>query len=272
MMVCSSFFRAGTVACASSEKLEIVRSGVPIEGLPKEIQGLKIGVMSDFHAGAFDNRENILQSIAIINAEKPDLVALLGDYMDCLSSRARENVEKGAYVFEALKRLRAPLGIYAVLGNHDHGLDANYVQNKLSAISAVILDNESVTLDNGIAVAGVDDLLKSHADPLKATQNISEKYTTILLSHNPDVNLQLRGEERVNLVISGHTHGGQVRIPLINWAPWFACSGKSYRGPTGLIRETAGHWTFITKGIGTSVLPIRVACRPDVGILHLFRA
>ena len=218
-MIYSSFVLAGTVACAYSRKLEVVRSEVPIKRLPKESEGFKIGVMSDFHAGAFDNRENIFRSIAIMNREKPDLVALLGDYMDGYFNRSRENVEKRTYIFEALKRLKAPFGLYAVLGNHDHRIGADYVHNKLSAVSAVILGNESVTLDNGIAVAGVNDLCRSHADPLKATQDIGKKYTTILLSHNPDVNLQLRGKERVRLVISGHTHGGQVRIPFINWAP-----------------------------------------------------
>ena len=271
-MVYSGLFLTGTVACASSKKLEIVRSEVPIRGLPKEIEGFKIGVMSDFHAGAFDNKENIFQSIAIINAEKPDLIALLGDYIDADFSHSRENVARRAYIFEALKRLKAPLGLYAVLGNHDHYIAAEYFQNKLAEISAVILDNESVTLDNGIAVAGVDDLLRSHADPLKATQGLSKECTTILLSHNPDVNFQLTGKERVSLVISGHTHGGQVRVPMINWAPWVPCSGKKYKGPTGLIRESTGHWTFITKGIGTSVLPIRLACPPDIGILSLRRA
>ena len=271
-MVYSSVFLTGAVSCFSSRRLEIVRADLPIKGLPREADGFKIGVMSDFHAGAFDNKEIIFESIAIINAEKPDLVTLLGDYMDAQFSRAHENILKRAYVFDALKKLKAPLGIYAVLGNHDHWINAEYVRSRISEIPAVILDNESVALDNGIVVAGVDDLIKSHADPLKATRDLSKKSTTILLSHSPDINLQLRGEEGVSLVISGHTHGGQVRIPFTNWAPWVPCHGKKYRGPSGLLAETTGHWTFITKGIGTAVLPIRLACPPDIGILRLRRA
>jgi predicted MPP superfamily phosphohydrolase len=265
-MVYSSFLLTGAAACFSSKRTEIVRADLFLKELPKEADGLKIGVMSDFHAGAFNNEQSILNSIATINAEKPDLVALLGDYID-----AHNNVKKRAYVFDALKELKPPLGIYAVLGNHDHWIDAEYVQEKLQELPAVVLNNEGLTLDNGIGVAGVDDLLESHADPLKATRDLSKKSTKILLSHNPDVNLQLRGEERVSLVISGHTHGGQIRIPFSNWAPWVPCSGKKYKGPSGLIREKRGHWTFITKGIGTAVLPIRLACPADIGIVYLRR-
>ena len=115
--------------------------------------------MSDFHAGAFNNEQSILRSIATINAEKPDLVALVGDYID-----AHNNVEKRDYIFDALKKLQPPLGVYAVLGNHDHWIDAEYVQKKLQELPAVVLNNEGLTLDNGIGVAGVDDLLESHAE------------------------------------------------------------------------------------------------------------
>jgi hypothetical protein len=91
-----------------------------------------------------------------------------------------------------------------------------------------------------------------------------------MLSHNPDVNKQLTDGDQVTLVISGHTHGGQIRIPVVNRAPWIPCSRK-YRGTSGLIRETQHRWTFITKGVGTFFVPIRVACPPDVGIIRLTR-
>jgi predicted phosphodiesterase len=159
--------------------------------------------MSDFHSGASGKKENILRSITVINEEKPDLIVLLGDYTDAQSRHNSMNIEKRAYVFDILPRLEAPLGIYAVLGNHDHLIDAAFVEEQLSRPSAVILNNQSVALDNGLALAGVDDFMEGFPDPLKAVKKLSHKSTTILLSHNPDVNLQLRNDERVSLIISG---------------------------------------------------------------------
>ena len=268
-MIYSSVFFTSAAACVSSKQLDIVRTNLPIKGLPKEADGLKIGVMSDFHAGAFDNKEIILQSIAAINAEQPEIITILGDYMNAQTTRDSKSLEKNSYIFEALRSLVAPQGIYAVLGNHDHWIDAHFVQDKLSNLPAQILTNRNIILDNGLAMAGIDDLLKGSPDLRKAMANIPPETTTILLSHNPDVNLQLNDEARIRLVISGHTLGGQIRIPFAKWAPWVPCSLR-YR-QSGLIRETIERSTFVTKGIGTTIIPLRVACPADIAILRLLR-
>jgi len=260
----------GSAGYISSRRLEMVRQDVPVVGLPKRMEGLKIGVMSDFHAGAFVWKEDVLEAVRMVNDEKPDMVALLGDYVDGAYSHRPENVEKGAYVFDALKRLTAPLGIYAVLGNHDHWTSSAQVRRALSRVPVVLLDDQSLPLDTGLAVAGVDDFWEGPARPFKAIKELSRESVVILLSHNPDVNIHLRGEKSIRLVMSGHTHGGQIRIPFINRAPWVPCSRK-YRGASGLIREEEHRWTFITKGVGTFFLPIRLACPPDIGILRLRR-
>ena len=254
----------------SSKRIEKVHADVSLPGLPKQLDGLKIGVMADFHAGAFVTRKDILKAITAINEERPDLIALLGDYVDGAYSHTRRNVEKGSYVFDALQKLHAPLGTYAVLGNHDHWTDPKLVRNKLSRLPLVILNNQSIILKNGLAVAGVDDFWEGPSNPFQAIKNIDQESVILILSHNPDVNIQLKGDTRVRLVLSGHTHGGQIRIPLIHWAPWVPCS-KKYRGSSGLIRETEHRWTFITKGVGTFFLPVRLACAPDVGIVRLKR-
>lgn len=270
-IVYSGLAITGGLGYISSKRLEVIRADVPLAGLPKRLDGFKIGVMADFHAGAFTTRKHILRAVGMVNREKPDLIALLGDYVDSAYSHSRTDVEKGAYVFDCLQRLKARLGIYAVLGNHDHWTDAVLVRKKLSKLPLVILNNEGTSLDNGLAIAGVDDLWEGPAYPFKAIRHLDRESVIIMLSHNPDVNLQLRGDERVRVVMSGHTHGGQIRIPLINRALWAPCSGK-YRGPSGLLRETERRWTFITKGIGTFFIPIRLACPPDIGILRLRKA
>ena len=97
------------VGYVSSKRLEMVYADVPLAGLPKGLDGIKIGVMADFHAGAFTTKKDILQAINNINKERPDLIVLLGDYVDGAYSHSRKNVEKGSYVFDALQRLKAPL-------------------------------------------------------------------------------------------------------------------------------------------------------------------
>jgi predicted MPP superfamily phosphohydrolase len=249
----------GGVGYVSSKRLEMVRADIPLSGLPKELEGLRVGVLSDFHAGAFTTKNEIDRAVRMVSEENPHLIALLGDYVDGAYSHSPKNVEKGSYVFGALGSLNAPLGIYAVLGNHDHWTDADLVREKLSKLPVVTLNNQGVELDNGLAVAGVDDFWEGPSDALRALRDIRPDSVVLMLSHNPDVNIQLRGDRLVRLVISGHTHGGQIRVPFINWAPWVPCSTK-YRGSSGLIKETERRWTFITKGIGTFFVPIRIAC------------
>lgn len=260
----------GRVGYLSSKMLERVHADVPLVDLPKELDGLRVGVLSDFHAGAFTTKEDIDCAVRMVNEEDPHLVALLGDFVDGAYSHRPKNVEKGSFVFDALGSLKAPLGTYAVLGNHDHWTDANLVRKKLSMLPVVTLNNQGVTLDNGLAVVGVDDFWEGPSDALRALRNIKPESVVLMLSHNPDVNIQLRGDRLVRLVISGHTHGGQIRVPFVNWAPWVPCSMK-YKGSSGLIKETERRWTFITKGIGTFFVPIRLACPPDVAILRLRR-
>ncbi|MGD9074252.1 MAG: metallophosphoesterase [Desulfobacteraceae bacterium] len=264
----SSVAVIGGAGYISSRRLEIVRQDVPLSGLSRRLNGLRIGVMSDFHAGAFVHKKDIWESVRTMNHERPHLVALLGDFVDGGYNHSPKKVKKASYVFDALKGLKAPLGIFAVLGNHDHWTDARLVRKELSRIGVVVLDDRHVGLGHGLAVAGVDDFWEGPARPLKALGGLNSSASVILLSHNPDVNIQLGGEKRVRLVLSGHTHGGQIRIPLINRAPWVPCS-KKYRGTSGLIRETVHRSTFITKGVGTFFLPVRLACPPDIGILRL---
>jgi len=270
-MIYSGIAVAGGAGYVYSKRLEKVRSDVPIAGLPKRLDGLKIGVMSDFHAGAFTSEADILEAVSMVRRENPDLIVLLGDYVDGAYSHSPKNVEKGAFLFNVLKELKAPLGMYAVLGNHDHWTDAGLVRKRLSEVPLVILDNKGFPLDKGLAVAGVDDFWEGPAHAYKAIRNLSPESVILMLSHNPDINLQLRGDKTVRLVMSGHTHGGQIRIPFLKRAPWIPCSMK-YRGPSGLMRETEHRFTFITKGVGTFFVPIRLACPPDIGILRLRRA
>ena len=179
---------------------------------------------------------------------------------------------RGAYIFDALKKLKAPLGVYAVMGNHDHWTDAGLVRKELTKLPLSLLDNEGVDLDHGLSVAGVDDFWEGPANTLKAIRNLNPESVIVMLSHNPDVNLQMVEDDRVRLVISGHTHGGQIRIPVINQAPWIPCSWK-YRGSSGLHQRNGTPLDlYYKRGGKPSFVPVRLACPPDVGIIRLKRA
>jgi uncharacterized protein len=268
-MVYSSLALAGGIGYYSANKIEVIRQDVPVSGLPARLEGLKIGVMADFHAGTFTTREDIFHAVDLMNREKVDMISLIGDYVDGAKSRSSENVEKGSYIFELLGQLqRPPLGIYAVLGNHDHWSDPALVTKKLSELPIQTLNNRGIMLEDGLGVAGVDDYWDGPSDPDAAVKNLKREAVIIMLSHNPDVNKQIVREDRIRLAISGHTHGGQIRMPFTHWAPWVPCAPK-YRGYSGLIKETDKRWTFISKGVGTFFLPIRLSCPPDIAVMRL---
>ncbi len=178
-IIYSGLATAGAAGYVSSKRPEKVKRDVPITGLQNALEGLTIGVMADFHAGAFASEEDIHRVVRMVNREEPDIVALLGDYIDGAYSHSPKNVQKGAFVFDALKRLKAPLGVYAVLGNHDHWTDAAQVRRALSRIPVIILDNQAVHLPNGLALAGVDDYWEGPSDPSKAMRSLDGESAVI---------------------------------------------------------------------------------------------
>jgi len=270
LMVYSTIAVAGGAGYVFSKQLEVLRQDLSLPGWPRSLNGLKIGMMADFHAGSFTTRADIQHAADVLMMERPDIIALLGDYVDGFYSHHASNVDKGSYVFDILKELKAPLGVYAVLGNHDHWTDRDRVMKELTKLPLRVLNNERVTLASKLVVAGVDDWWEGPSDAQKALVNLNPESFVLMLSHNPDVNLELRDDQQVRLVLSGHTHGGQIRVPYFNIAPWVPCM-PAYRGRAGLIRESETRWTFITKGVGTFCIPVRLACPPDVGIVHLRR-
>ena len=264
----SSIFLSGGLGYQQAGDIETLSVNIPIKGFPNPLQDFTIGILADLHAGAWGNREIITKAIDLLMDTKPDVICLLGDYVDGTKSHDSNNMAKALFVFDELARLSAPGGVYAVLGNHDHWIDANMVIQLLEKNSIRVLNNEHRQLSNGLVIAGVDDYWEGPANPQKALQGIRQDQPTILLSHNPDINTYLAETSPVDLVLSGHTHGGQIRIPFCHRAPWVPSSPK-YRGPSGLIRETKDRSTFISKGVGTFLLPVRLFCPPDVSLLRM---
>lgn len=219
--------------------------------------GVTIAHLTDLHVKGEWSTRRIRKAISVLNEVKPDLVALTGDYV---------RYSKGAFphLADVLGEFRSP--VYATLGNHDHWLDAEGVTAALHRARVDVLTNESRTiLLNGapLHVVGVDDRYTGHADPEAAFHGVADGGTKIVLSHIAEVADEI-GHRGGALVLSGHTHRGQVNVPGITWRI-FRNMGHRYFG--GFYR-TGGQVLYVSTGIGQSV-PIRFGAPTEVAVFVL---
>jgi predicted MPP superfamily phosphohydrolase len=254
---------AGLAAWALLEpaRLKLRRIDVPLEGWPEALDGLTVAVVSDLHTGA--PHVNVDRVVAKVNAARPDLIALVGDYADP-SVPFGEPVAP-ADVAEALGRLQAPLGTFAVLGNHDWHHYGELVPRALREAGIEVLENDAVALEHKGAVlwvAGLADMRERNADPTVALAMVPDNQALIALTHDPDMFPQL--SVRAAVTLAGHTHGGQIGLPLLRRAA--APTKHGYTG--GEVREGGGYM-YVSRGIGTTGLPIRLAAPPEIALLKL---
>lgn len=235
----------------------------PAQGAPAR---LRVAALSDVHTGSpWLGLERLERIVDAVNAERPDLVVLLGDYVI-------HGIPAGRFVApedtaRALGRLRARLGVFAVLGNHDEWLETGRVQGALEAAGIPVLVNTAREIRDGTGrfwVAGLADLWTGTPDLGTALRDVPPDALVLLLTHNPD--LFPRVPSRVGLTLAGHTHGGQVRLPFLG-AP-VVPSNFGQRFAAGLVRED-GRQLFVTSGLGMSLLPVRFGVPPEVALLTL---
>ena len=233
---------------------------------PAALDGLRVAAMADIHAGAPHVGEAALRRLVDrVNAARPDLIVLLGDFV--IHGVPGGRFMEPERIAEQLSGLRAPLGVLVVLGNHDHWYDGERVHDAFVDRGVSVLLNSSVELrhrETPFFVAGLDDIWAGHPDLAKTLQGIPADAPTLLLTHNPDAFPQV--PPRVSLTLAGHTHGGQVRLPLIG-AP-VVPSAHGQRFAAGLVVED-GRPLFVTTGVGTSILPVRLGVAPEVAVLVL---
>lgn len=211
------------------------------------------------------DRDGLRRVVTLANEQHPDLVVLLGDYVihDVVGGRFIPPEETAM----ELGALRARLGVVSVLGNHDWWLDGERVRAAFTAERLRPLENEAVRLtDRGHAVwvAGLADLWTRVPDIERALRAVPAGETVILLTHSPDVFPDVPA--RVGLTLAGHTHGGQVALPLIG--PPIVPSAFGQRYAAGLVEE-GGRRLFVTPGVGTSIVPVRFGVPPEVSVLRL---
>jgi len=238
----------------------INRQHVCVRGLPRAFEGLRVALLSDFHHGPHVPLEMVTKSVSLANSLRPDLIALTGDFVH----RGKAWV---APCFRELAKLRAPLGVFGVLGNHDHYAGAAKISHEvMAAVGIRNLTNTGVNLRRSgdvLRVGGVGDLWNDEQRLDLALGK--EGNPALLLSHNPDFTQQIR-DERVGLVLSGHTHGGQCRLPLIGSPLLPSRYGQRYA--VGLCQGPVTQ-VFVTTGIGHSFPPIRINCPAEVALLTL---
>lgn len=227
-------------------------------------RALTIAVASDLHVGApHIGREALRRLVDRINAAQPDLILLPGDFV-IRGLIGGETVLPEAIAAD-LAALRAPLGVYATLGNHDWGFDGPRVRRALESIDIRVLENEAVALPgSALWLVGIGDDMTAHAQVQTAFAGVPEGAKTIAMLHDPANAPELPPSTLV--AFAGHTHGGQVRLPFIGalFVPGRSPRAHAY----GWIPDAPAP-TWVSSGIGTSILPIRFNCPPEFVVLRL---
>jgi predicted MPP superfamily phosphohydrolase len=240
------------------------RCEVELPNLPRALDGVRVAVVSDLHAGAPHVGPGKLRRIVSrVNAEQPDLVALLGDFVDPGVALGSDVPPEA--VAARLRELSPPLGSFAVLGNHDWLADGKQVAARLRDAGIAVLENDAAAVE----ARGVRLWLAGLADPSERRPRLDETLALVpegepvlLLSHRPDVFPSV--PERVSLTLAGHTHGSQVDLPLVRERVTPSRYGSRYAG--GLVEERRRRM-FVSTGIGTSRLPIRFRAPPELALL-----
>ena len=250
---------------------------VPIAGLAPDLEGYTVAVLSDLHYGGTITPARLIQhSVALANEVSPNLIVLLGDY--ALSHSMFRTLSRWLYEWalprmtDSLRALHAPDGILAILGNHDYDYDAEKTAAWLKSTGARVLVNECAVIERGtarLAVGGVDDWTHGVIDPHGACASLPPDVPRIVLSHNPDGALELAPNARIDLVLAGHTHGGQIVLPWIG-APARHCTVCDAHSASGWVPR-APVPLYVTTGVGV-LLPLRICCPAEVLIVRLVRA
>jgi predicted MPP superfamily phosphohydrolase len=250
---------AARSALTEPYRLTIEHQQIYLRRLPPELDGFRVVQLSDIHHSPFTSRQQIERAVATATRLQPDIIALTGDYI----SKERQYAAPCA---ELLGRLRARHGIYAVLGNHDHWTDAALITDLFRAEGITVLVNQGMRFEkNGASfwLAGVDDTMVGLEDLPLALAGSREEEMKLVLAHNPII-LRRAARVGVDLVLSGHTHGGQV-----NLRPEKSASGRPRRRLLKGLARQGDTQIYVTRGLGTVVLPVRFGCPPEVSLLEL---
>lgn len=241
----------------------ISETDVFIRDLPGRFEGFRLTQLTDIHHSRIVGLGAVRRVVELAQQTKPDMFVLTGDY----STSYRRYIEPCA---EALSGLSAPEGVWAVLGNHDHYTDSELTTRALQRNRIGVLNNAHTTLRRGpdaLQLSGIDDWTWNAVNWPRAFAGLDPKTPTVLLSHQPTV-LDFDQTRNVALIISGHTHGGQLNFPLLGAPARFATKDLKYA--QGLFRRGETQ-LYVSSGTGVIGLPLRFGVRPEIAVLRLRR-
>lgn len=243
--------------------IAVTHTEIPLQDLEADLAGVRIALISDTHHGPFKGTGFLERAARIAAREEPDIVALAGDYVLGDARYAEPGIAP-------LGSIDAPLGTFAVLGNHDHWEGADAVRSALARHGIAILENEHRIVTRGdarLCIAGLEEPWEGAPDVHEALGGVDPDVPRILIVHNPDFSDALGPAPRVDLVLAGHTHGGQVVLPLLG--PLVLPARREHAA--GLV-EKDHCLLYVTRGLGELAPPVRLGCRPEIAILTLVEA
>jgi predicted MPP superfamily phosphohydrolase len=244
--------------------VEVNRYVIPVLHLPHEFDGLRIIQLTDLHYGPLMPLHVLATVIQKTNELEKDIVVCTGDYV-----RGAAAARKIETIWTVMANLHALGGVYTVLGNHDHWASTEESLHWLNKSGHINLRHKAIPLSrNGktLWLGGAGDLWEDHVNLDQVLKDVPDDACRIVLAHNPDT-ADTNYTTRVDLMISGHTHGGQVKMPFIG-TPFLPVRNKAYA--SGFVRSCKTD-VFISRGIGWAALPVRVNCFPEIAVLNIVR-
>lgn len=256
--IAGDFSKVAKSAMQEAEKLTIERIPIELERLPRKLDGFRIVHLSDIHHSPYTDKTLIERAVRAANRAKPDMIVLTGDFVS-------HEADYIAPVADMLSKLKSRFGTFACLGNHDHWTDPGLVTDLLrgEGINVLINEGQRVEADgSSFWIAGVDDYMVGKTDVEASLLGSFPDEFKLLLAHNPIIFRQ-SVKQNIDLTLSGHTHGGQMRFRnnkkrLFNTRK--LTSGLHYRKDSQI---------YITRGIGTVVVPMRYQCPPEISVIEL---
>jgi hypothetical protein len=257
--------------------VQVDRVALPIPHLPPHLAGKRFAQISDLHIGAFFTIEQLADVFARIDTLGVDFVMLTGDFVTArVRERAAQTRARLAAADSLIEPLRqAPAPAFAVIGNHDLWGGVAPIEKMLAEAQVTLLRNRGVEVDAGLWLAGVDDIWSGRPDLRGALSASPTDAINMLMAHEPDYfDTVLAQDAPVAAQFSGHSHGGQVRLPSLHAGPGGLYSFApivplySERYPIGL-HQTAGRWVYTNRGLGCWPVPYRINCPPEVTVFEL---
>jgi predicted MPP superfamily phosphohydrolase len=248
------------------DSLVVREKTIVLPSWPRGLDGLRVAVASDLHVGApYVKEEKLRRVVRIMNEARPDLVLLPGDFMI-------QDVAGGRYVppepiDDIIDELRAPLGVYAVLGNHDWWDNGERIIRAFTGAGLRVLENDAARVERdgqALWLVGLADLWTRPQDITGTLAKVTDDAPVVAFTHNPDIFPRI--PPRVALTLAGHTHGGQVWLPFVGRA--VVPSEYKQRYAEGHVVEGGRH-LYVTPGVGTSIYPVRFQVPPEITVLTL---